>query len=562
MKKRSVFFYLFLFISMVSSAQLMETKLVFTAADTLRGSLNPQRTWWNVLRYDIMVHPDFASRSIKGSNRITFSIVEPVRDMQIDLQQPMQIDSIIWNEQVPKTLSFTRTGNILLIQWPAIPPTMQETSITLYFSGKPLQASNPPWDGGWIWTSDEKGNPWISVACQGLGASVWYPCKDHQSDKPDRGATVTMIVPEQLTGVANGRLIEEKTILPNLRSFTWEVTNPINNYNLIPYIGRYAQFSDTLQGEKGVLDLNYWVMENHLSEARNHFKQTKKMLRTFEYWLGPYPFYEDSYKLVEAPHLGMEHQSAIAYGNKFMNGYVGIDMSESGWGLNWDYIIVHESGHEWFGNNITSKDLADMWIHEGFTTYTETLYTEYWFGKKAANEYNYGLRKSIKQDIPIIGSYGVNKEGSGDMYSKTANMLHTLRHALNDDSLFRKYLRGLNMQFYHSVADYATVLHQTETILKRPLAAVFEQYLKTTELPTLQFAIGQDKKTLYYRFTSCVSGFSLPIWIIHEGEQIELDVSEKQWKSKVFNKEISRESLQEIEKQYYCKWQLISKPTE
>lgn len=547
---------------MVSLAQLMETKTVFTAADTLRGSLNPQRTWWNVLRYDISVQPDFATKTIKGSNRITFSIVEPVRAMQIDLQQPMRVDSIVWNEQAPQSLSFTRTGNIVLIQWPAIPSNLQETSITLYFSGKPLQAIRPPWDGGWIWTRDEMGNPWISVACQGLGASVWYPCKDHQSDEPDRGATLTMIVPEQLSGIANGRLKEVKNIQPNLRSFTWEVKNPINNYNLIPYIGKYVQFSDTLQGEKGVLDLSYWVMDNHISEARTHFLQAKKMLRAFECWLGPYPFYEDSYKLVEAPHLGMEHQSAIAYGNKFLNGYLGMDMSESGWGSNWDYIIVHESGHEWFGNNITSKDLADMWIHEGFTTYTETLYTEYWYGKKAGNEYNYGLRKGIQHDIPVVGPYGVNKEGSGDMYPKVANMIHTLRHALNNDSLFRKYLRGLNAQFYHSVVDYAAILEQTEKIFNRPLAPVFEQYLKTTEIPTIQFAIGEDKKTLYYRFTGCVSGFSLPIWIVNHGEEIPLEVTDKQWKSKVFNKEISRESLQEIEKLYYCKWQLVTRPSE
>lgn len=540
----------------------METKTVFTTADTLRGSLNPQRTWWNVLRYDIRVQPDFSTRTIKGSNRITFSIVDTVQAMQIDLQQPMRVDSILWNVQEPKILPFTRTGNVLRIEWPAIPVNMQETSITLYFSGKPVQATRPPWDGGWIWTRDEKGNPWISVACQGLGASVWYPCKDHQSDKPDSGASITMIVPEYLTGVGNGRLIEEKTIQPNLRSYTWEVKNPINNYNIIPYIGKYMHFSDTLQGEKGILDLSYWVMENHVSEAKTHFQQAKKMLRAFEYWLGPYPFYEDSYKLVEAPHLGMEHQSAIAYGNKFLNGYLGMDMSESGWGLNWDYIIVHESGHEWFGNNITSKDLADMWIHEGFTTYTETLYTEYWYGKKAGNEYNYGLRKGIQQDIPVVGPYGVNKEGSGDMYPKIANMIHTLRNALNNDSLFKMYLRALNTQFYHSVVDYSKILEQTEKIFNRPLASVFEQYLKTTEIPIVQFAIGEDKKTLFFRFIQCVKGFSLPICIVNQDEQILLDVSDKQWKSKVFNKEISRESLQEIEKLYYCKWQLLPKPTD
>jgi aminopeptidase N len=557
--------YLLLFIfstSKVATAQLMEKKSLFTAADTLRGSLNPQRTWWNVLRYDLTVEPDFKTRTIRGNNTILFSIEQPVQTMQIDLQAPMILDSIRWNTEKPQLLSFTRAGNIALVTWPTIPANIQETSITLYFSGKPVIAVRPPWDGGWIWTRDENGNPWISVACQGLGASVWYPCKDHQSDEPERGASLSMIIPENLKGIANGRLIQEKPYAAGTKIVTWEVKNPINSYNLVPYIGKYVNFTDTLQGEKGVLDLSYWVLENHLSAAKEQFTQTKPMLRAFEHWMGPYPFYDDSYKLVEAPHLGMEHQSAVAYGNKFMNGYLGMDLSETGWGLKWDYIIIHESGHEWFANNITSKDIADMWIHEGFTTYSETLFTEYWYGKQAGNEYNYGLRKGIENKEVVVGPYGVNKEGSGDMYPKVANMIHTLRHALNNDATFRQYLRDMNQTFYHRIVEYADIEQFTSKYWGRSVTAIFKQYLKTTQIPQLKLAIAADEKTLYYRWDNCVSGFDLPIWLPTNKNDTRLPVMDVKWQQTRFSEKIDKARLKEIEKLYYCTVQILPAVTD
>ena len=557
--------YLLLFIfstSKVATAQLMEKKSLFTAADTLRGSLNPQRTWWNVLRYDLTVEPDFKTRTIRGNNTILFSIEQPVQTMQIDLQAPMILDSIRWNTEKPQLLSFTRAGNIALVTWPTIPANIQETSITLYFSGKPVIAVRPPWDGGWIWTRDENGNPWISVACQGLGASVWYPCKDHQSDEPERGASLSMIIPENLKGIANGRLIQEKPYAAGTKIVTWEVKNPINSYNLVPYIGKYVNFTDTLQGEKGALDLSYWVLENHLSAAKEQFTQTKPMLRAFEHWMGPYPFYDDSYKLVEAPHLGMEHQSAVAYGNKFMNGYLGMDLSETGWGLKWDYIIIHESGHEWFANNITSKDIADMWIHEGFTTYSETLFTEYWYGKQAGNEYNYGLRKGIENKEVVVGPYGVNKEGSGDMYPKVANMIHTLRHALNNDATFRQYLRDMNQTFYHRIVEYADIEQFTSKYWGRSVTAIFKQYLKTTQIPQLKLAIAADEKTLYYRWDNCVSGFDLPIWLPTTNNDTRLPVVDVKWQQTRFSEKIDKARLKEIEKLYYCTVQILPAVTD
>jgi aminopeptidase N len=382
----------------------------------------------------------------------------------------------------------------------------------------------------------------MSVACQGLGASVWYPCKDHQSDEPDNGATLTINTPASLVAVGNGRL-KNKTIADNKASYTWEVKDPINNYNIIPYIGRYVTWSDTLQGENGKLDLNYWVLEQDLDKAKKQFEQVKPMLRAFEYWFGPYPFYEDGYKLVQAPHLGMEHQSAVAYGNGFQNGYLGRDLSGSGWGTKWDFIIVHESGHEWFANNITTKDIADMWVHEGFTNYSETLFTEYYYGKRAGNEYLQGLRKNIANDTPIIGAYGVNREGSGDMYYKGANLLHTIRQIINDDSTFRKILRGLNKDFYHQTVTSKQVENYISEKSGKNLSKVFDQYLRTTQIPVLQLKAEGDK--IKFKWTNCIAGFNMPVKLTN-GQWIHPTTTEQKikWGGKDF-------SDVEVDKNFY-----------
>lgn len=387
-------------------------------------------------------------------------------------------------------------------------------SITIAYHGKPRIALRAPWDGGWIFTKDEKGRPWMTVACQGLGASVWYPCKDHQSDEPDNGATLSITVVDSLVAVGNGRLKEKKSE-NGLTTWTWEVKNPINNYDIIPYIGKYVNFTDTLMGEKGKLDCSYWVLDYNLEKAKKQFgRDVKAMIHCFEYWFGPYPFYEDSYKLVESSHLGMEHQSATAYGNHYVNGYyiggnTGRDLSGSGWGSKWDYIIIHESGHEWFGNNITTNDIADMWVHEGFTDYSEPLFVECMWGKVAGDEYTQGLRQNIDNDRSVIGPYGVNKEGSGDMYAKGANMLHTIRQVINDDEKFRSILRGLNKDFYHKTVDSKQVeLYMTQKS-GIDLSKIFDQYLRTTKIPELQYKM--NGKKLSYRWTNTVDGFNMPL---------------------------------------------------
>jgi len=488
------------------SGQMLHKPAAFTHQDTLRGSLNANRTWWDVIYYKITVQPDFIGKTIKGRNVISFKVLSAGSQMQIDMQEPMEITAVVFQS---RHLEYRREGNVYYLVLPGKLEAGTTHQLDISFAGKPREATRPPWDGGWIWKKDANGNPWMSVACQGLGASVWYPCKDHQSDEPDSGASLTMIVPDTLVAVGNGRLVEKKDNNNGTCAYTWQVVNPINNYNIIPYIGKYVNFTETFEGEKGKLDCSYWVLDYNREKAMEQFKQAPMMLKCFEYWFGPYPFYEDSYKLVESPHLGMEHQSAVGYGNKFQNGYLGRDLSGSGWGLKWDFIIVHESGHEWFANNVTSKDLADMWLHEGFTNYSETLFTECQFGKEAGSDYVIGTRKNIVNDIPIIGPYGVNREGSGDMYYKGGNLLHTIRQVINNDTTFRNILRGLNKTFYHQTV----TTQQVENYISRQsgidFSKVFDQYLRTTQIPVLEYKI--DGNEIVYRWIDCVKGFNLPL---------------------------------------------------
>lgn len=518
-----IFSFLFLIvIGQTCISQNIEKK--FTHADTLRGSVTPERAWWDVLRYDIDVKPDYLAKTIKGSNEITFKVIHNGNKMQIDLQQPLEITAIEWNKN---QLKYSRDGNVFWIEFPMQLTTGKNEKIKILYEGKPREAVRPPWDGGWIFTKDKMGRPWMSVACQGLGASVWYPCKDYQGDEPDNGASLTITVPDTLVAVGNGRLKEKKLNNDGTATYKWEVADPINNYDIIPYIGKYATWHEDYNGEKGKLDCNYWVLDYNLEKAKQQFKQADSMLKCFEYWFGPYPFYEDGYKLVEAPHLGMEHQSAVAYGNHFENGYLGKDLSSTGWGLKWDFIIVHESGHEWFGNNITSKDIADMWVHEGFTNYSETLYTTCQDGTEAGNDYCIGTRKRIRNDKPIIAHYGVNEEGSGDMYYKGGNMLHTIRQIINDDSLFRQIWRGLNKDFYHQTVAAKQIEDYISSHAKKDFSKVFDQYLRTTKIPVLEYKI--NGTTLSYRWTNCVTGFNMPLKIT-TGKQQWIQPSEE-WKT-------------------------------
>ena len=478
----------------------------FTHADTLRGTNGPQRSWWDVSFYDLHVAVSPRDSSVRGWNAITYRVLQPGREMQIDLMEPLVVDGI---EQDGRALSHRRDGNALFVALVAPQRAGERKTITVRYHGRPRAAQHAPWDGGVVWTRDSLGAPLVATAVQGYGASGWWPTKDIQADEPD-SQRVAITVPDPLVDVSNGRLRKVTHDEANrTTTFEWFVTSPINNYDVAVNAGNYAHFSDVYRGEHGPLTLDFWPLAYHVEAAREQFKQATTLLQCLEHWYGPFPWYEDGYKLVETPHLGMEHQSAVAYGNHYQNGYLGTDRSASGWGLKWDFIIVHESAHEWFGNSITAKDIADMWVHESFANYAENLYTECRFGKAAGAAYAIGTRKKVQNDRPIIGQYGVNSEGSGDMYDKGGNMLHTIRQIVGDDEKWRGILRGLSATFRHQTVTGAQVQQYISQKAGIDLGPVFAQYLTTTKIPVLEYRT--EGSTLSYRWADVVPGFTMPV---------------------------------------------------
>lgn len=522
----------------------------YTKQDTLRGSITPERVWWNLLHYnlDFKVFP--SSKSIEGRNQIRYEVLNENQLMQIDLQPPMKIISVLDDHE---SLDFERDGNVYYIRLKKRQKIGAINEITIDFKGSPKISNNPPWDDGFTWKIDKKGTDFIATSCQGGGSSIWWPSKDHMYDEPDQGITLSVTAPKHLVSVANGRLTNIKENLNQTITSTWKVVYPINNYGVNINIGDYVHFSEKYKGKKGDLDCDYYVLSYNLEKAKKQFKEVSRTLEAFEYWFGPYPFYEDSYKLVEVPYLGMEHQSSVTYGNGYQNGYKGIDLSESGWGLKFDFIIVHESGHEWFANNITNVDIADMWIHESFTAYSENLFLDYHYGTEACNAYVTGTRKRIQNDKPIIGDYNVNNSGSGDMYYKGANMLHTLRQIMDNDEKWRSILVGLNKDFYHQTVTTQQVENYINNFFKIDLIPFFNQYLRTTKIPILEYKI-QDRE-LSYKWSNVVNDFSIPLKI-SVNSTIEWIKPTKQWKkltsdNKIFSFSVDNNFFIEVENKSY-----------
>jgi aminopeptidase N len=477
----------------------------FTHADTLRGSNTPERAWWDAAFYDLHVRVMPADSSVQGYNAITYRVLQPARDMQIDLQAPLGVDSIV---QRGKRLSFRRDGNAFLVTLVAPQRAGAEERLTVYYHGDWRTAEGG--GGPFYWAQDSLGAPWIATSDEDQGASAWWPLKDYPADEPD-SQRIAVTVPDPMIDVSNGRLRGTTHNHDGTTTYEWFVTEPINSYDVaINANEHYVHFGDVHQGEGGGLTLDFWPLSYHLDTARVQFRQAHPMLECYERWFGPYPWYPDGYKLIETPYLGMEHQSGIAYGNKYLQGYLGRDLSQSGVGMQWDYIIVHESAHEWWGNSISSKDHADMWLHESFAMYAEVLFTECQQGREAAAQYVIGLRPRIKNDIPIVGRYGVaDTPKSQDRYYKGANILHTIRQLVDDDARWTRTLRGLNQTFWHrtvwgrEVEDY--ISRETGVDLR----SVFAEYLRTTLVPTLEYRI--DAATLSYRWSNVIPGFDMPL---------------------------------------------------
>ena len=530
---------LFLISIQLTAQGIFQEKNNFTRQDTLRGTITPERSWWDLNYYHLDIKVDPEKKTIKGSNTVGYTVLKSNKLMQIDLQEPMEITAVKQNN---KSLDFSREGNAYFIELKKKQKPGKVNYITIEYEGNPKVAIRAPWDGGLSWEKDENGIDFIATSCQGLGASVWWPNKDHMYDEVD-SMLMSVNVPKHLVNVSNGRLRNVIEKDDNTKTYQWFVSNPINNYGVNINIGDYVNFSEKYDGEKGILDIDYYVLRDNLEKAKEQFKQVPMMLDAFEYWFGPYPFYEDSFKLVEVPYLGMEHQSSITYGNKYMQGYLGRDLSRTGWGLKFDYIIIHESGHEWFAKNITYKDIADMWVHEGFTCYSENLYVDYHFGKQASAEYVIGSRRGIGNRKPIIGPYNVNKGGSGDMYAKGANLLHTLRQIAKDDQIWRQILRGLNKEFYHQTVTSKQIEDYISENIGFDLTFVFDQYLRDYRIPILEYSIMNN--VLKYRWANTIDGFNMPIEVSIDNNKQWL-YPENSWKEAAIKQEFI-----EIDKDYY-----------
>lgn len=523
---------LFVILAVVASGTALAqgARPAYTRADTLRGSFTtPQRSWWDVTFYDLHVAVSPADSSLSGRNGITYRVLTPRQEMQVDLMVPLVVDSMI---QDGKAVKFRRDGNAFFAALTSSQRAGASKTLTVYYHGKPQPAKRPPWDGGASWKTDSLGNPWVVTTDQGMGASVWWPNKDTQADEPD-SMRVAITVPDPLINVSNGRLRRITNNGNGTTTYEWFVVNPINNYAIALATGKYDHWTELYDGEKGKLTLDFWPLAYHLEAAKRQWVQVRPMLQCFEHWFGPYPWYEDGYKLVEVSNNGMEHQSAIAYGNGFANGYRGRDASGTGLGMKWDFIIVHESAHEWFGNNITTRDLADMWVHESFANYSEGLYTECLFGKQSGADYIVGNRRGIRNDRPVIpAAYGVNAQGSGDMYPKGGEMLHTIRQIVNDDDKWRGILRGLNETFRHQTVTGSQIQEYMSNHAGTDLSKVFEQYLTTTKIPVLEFAI--EGGALRFRWANVVPGFAMPLKVRLAGDAYDWVRPTEQWQTMRF----------------------------
>lgn len=486
----------------------------FTRRDSLQGGLRFERTSFDVLRYDLNIKINPQEKSIIGYNDITFKVLEPTQKIQLDLFDNLNADSIIWNNE---KLKFIRDFDAVFIDFPTKLTQNSTEKVRFYYSGRPKVARNAPWDGGFVFKKDSNGKDFIGVAVQGTGASLWYPVKDSQTDEPDNGTSIKVGVPNGLMNVSNGRFKGSEDLGNGYTRWDWEVKNPINNYDITINIADYAHIHDNHNG----LDIDYYVLRENEETAKKHFEEdVKTMLDCFNSKFGKYPFWEDGYKLVETPYLGMEHQSAVAYGNKYRKGYMGMDLSGTGVGMNFDYIIIHETGHEWFGNSITSKDIADMWIHEGFTTYSETVFVECTQGYEAAQKYVNGQSRSVLNDRPIIGKFGVNNEGSGDMYFKGSLLLNTLRHVINDDTKWWNIILKYAETYKKQIIDTQTVIDFFNQESGMNLTPIFEQYLETTSIPTFAYRI--DKNNLYYKWENVNENFNMPFDFEYDRKKIRL----------------------------------------
>lgn len=514
---------LLLFTFLCGGFQAYSQQKNFTRYDYLHGKLNPMRTCIDVKQYEITVKVEPDKKYISGHNDITFLTKSDFQRLQLDFSWEMKIDSIVYGNM---PLRYHRDSNATFVDFGFKVKKNQLRRLKVYFSGNPHVAQRAPWDGGFVWKHDASGNDWVGMACEGIGASIWLPCKDHWSDEAD-SVKMHLIVPEHLTGVSNGRLVKEHDAGNGFRQFDWRTTSTINNYNISINIGRYAHIHDEYTAHftaiEKPLTLDYYVLEYNKEKALSHFEQVKRMMECYEKFFGPYPFWEDGYKLVETPYWGMEHQSCVAYGNNYENNR-----------YNFDFIIIHETAHEWFGNSITASDPADMWIHESFTTYAESVFVEYTQGKETAVQYLKDQKRNIESKEPMIGPYHVYYHGrtDNDIYYKGSWMLHTLRHVVDNDSLWFATLKSFSTHFKKQVVNTPQVTGFLSLKIGKNLMPFFNQYLYKSTLPVFEYQIkrrDEDLLEIKYRWSNIVKGFEMPVKVTMTKEMYETVTPIRAW---------------------------------
>ncbi len=492
---------------------------VYTRKDSLRGSLRPDRDCYDVVFYDLTLKIMPSKKKIAGENKIYFKTIHATKKIQIDLFKRYSIESITWNNI---NLTFHREFDAVFVDFPETLSQGSLQTLIVNYSGKPQKAINPPWEGGFVWKKDEKGNRFISVACEHLGASSWWPCKDHPSDEPD-SIRMSFIIPSDYDLVSNGR---ERSVVNDEKGYkkhTWFVSYPINNYLVTFYIGKYVHFSDTLKNKDGFYPLDYYVLPFNLDKAKRVFTQGKDVLKCYEKYFGEYPFPMDKYSLVESPYAGMEHQSAIAYGNGYNQKDSRLLNKE------YDYIIVHETAHEWWGNSVTGSDMADMWIQEGFATYAELLFMECRYDYEAYLKELTTKMFEVYNFWPMVQNYGVNENSfaSNDVYHKGAAMLNNLRCCIDDDELFFKIIKDYALKYKHKITTSDDFIQLVNNETGKNYSPFFKKFLKDRDIPVLSYTykIEGDDIVLKYKWDEVDKGFFMPICIKAGSKNFRLTVT-------------------------------------